>query len=105
MDIQSSLWISVWRCLGKDASDLFLRALLKGQVVNDEGLHTMLCEVEALLNCLLITKVSDDPKDIHALTLKHLLLTQSNQSLPPRVFSKADVYPKRRWGQVQYIYI
>ena len=62
-----------------------LRVLLKEQVVDDEGLHTILCEVEALLNGRPITKVSDDPKDLHALTPNHLLLIQSNQPLPPGV--------------------
>ena len=80
-----------------------LRVLLKEQVIDDEGLHTILCEVEALLNGRPITKVSDDPKDLHALTPNHLLLTQSNQPLPPGVFHKADVYSKRRWRQVQYL--
>ena len=80
-----------------------MRVLLKEQVVEDEGLHTILCEVEALLNGRPITKVSDDPKDLHALTPNHLLLTQSDQPLPPGVFHKADVYSKRRWRQVQYL--
>jgi hypothetical protein len=45
----------------------------------------------------------NDPRDLHALTPNHLLLTQSNQPLPPGVFSKADIYSKRRWRQVQYL--
>ena len=70
-----------------------LRVLLKEQVVDDERLHTILCEVEALLNGRPITKVSDDPRDLHALSPNHLLLTQSNQPLPPEVFHKCS---KRR---------
>ena len=77
--------------------------LLKEQVVDDEGVHTILCEVESLLNGRPITKVSDDRKDHDALTPNHVLLTQSNQPLPPGVFKKADLYCRRRWRQVQYL--
>ncbi|CAB4014860.1 Tyrosine kinase receptor Cad96Ca, partial [Paramuricea clavata] len=88
----------IWeRCIRTIRS--IMRALLKEQVINDEGLHTMMCEVEALMNARPITKVSDDPRDLHALTPNHLLLTQSNQPLPPGVFSKTDIYSKRRWRQ------
>jgi hypothetical protein len=55
------------------------------------------------MNARPITKVSDDQRDLHALTPNHLLLTQSRQPLPPGVFSKADIYSKRRWRQVQYL--
>ena len=74
-----------------------LRVLLKEQVVDDEGLQTLLCEVEALLNG---KKVSDGARHLHALSPNHLLLTQSNQPLPPEVFHKCS---KRRWRQVQYL--
>ena len=92
----------IWeRCIRTIRS--IMRALLKEQVISDEGLHTMMCEVGALMNARPITKVSDDPRDLHALTPNHLLLTQSNQPLPPGVFSKAKIYSKRRWRQVQYL--
>jgi hypothetical protein len=80
-----------------------LRALLKEQVLDDEGLQTVMCEVEALLNGRPITKVSNDPNDPQALTPNNLLLYQPNQVLPPGIFNKNDVYSKRRWRQVQYM--
>lgn len=80
-----------------------LKVLLKEQVVDDEGFHTLMCEVEALMNGRPITKVSDDPNDLHALTPNDLLLFQSNHVLPPGVFRKNDVYSKRRWRQIQYL--
>lgn len=92
----------IWeRCIRTIRS--ILRALLKEQVIDDEGLQTLMCEVESLMNARPITTVSDDPKDLQALTPNHLLLAQSNQTLPPGVFNKADIYPKRRWRQVQYL--
>ena len=50
------------------------KALLKQQVLDDEGLSTLMCEVESIVNGRPITKVSDDAKDLNALTPNHLLL-------------------------------
>ena len=80
-----------------------MKALLKEQPLNDEGLLTLLAEVESIINGRQITKVSDDPKDSDALTPNHLLLLWSGTSLPPGLFVKADNYSRRRWRQVQYL--
>ena len=48
-----------------------LNALLKNQSPNDEGLFTLMCEVEAILISRPLTKVSDDPNDLQALSLNH----------------------------------
>jgi transposase InsO family protein len=92
----------IWeRCI-RTARNI-LRALLKEQVVDDESLHTLMCEVEAIMNGRPITKVSDDARDPNALTPNHLLLAQSNPIFPPGVFTRSDVYSKRRWRQIQYL--
>lgn len=80
-----------------------MSALLKQQVLDDEGLATLMCEVESIINGRPLTKVSDDPRDLEALTPNHLLLLRSVTSLPPGVFRKEDVYSRRRWRQVQYL--
>ena len=80
-----------------------MKALLKEQPLNDEGLLTLLAEVELIINGRPITKVSDDPKDSDALTPNHLLLLRSGASLPPGLFIKGDNYSRRRWRQVQYL--
>ena len=51
-----------------------MKALLKEHVLDDEGLRTLMCEVESIVNGRPITKVSDDPRDCNALTPKHLLV-------------------------------
>lgn len=51
-----------------------MKALLKEQTLDDEGLLTLMAEVEAIINGRPITKVSDDPRDPEALTPNHLLL-------------------------------
>lgn len=80
-----------------------LCSVLKQQTFDDEGLNTVFCEVEAILNSRPITKVSDDPQDLEALTPNHILLLRTNPVLPPGVFSQSDLYHRRRWRQIQYI--
>ena len=80
-----------------------LVALIKEQPLDDEGLTTLMCEVEAIVNGRPITKSSDDPSDAEALTPNHLLLLRPGPKLPPGVFVKEDNYSRRRWRQVQYL--
>ena len=80
-----------------------MKALLNEQTLDDEGLNTLMCEVESIVNGRPITKVSDDPKDLHALTPNHLLLLRTGTTMPPGVFSKEDNYSRRRWRQVQHL--
>ncbi|XP_028395694.1 uncharacterized protein LOC114519723 [Dendronephthya gigantea] len=80
-----------------------LNALLKEQVLDDEGLATLMCEVESVINGRPITKLSDDPRDLSPLTPNHLLLLRSGPVVPPGSFVKNDKYGQRRWRQVQYL--
>ena len=80
-----------------------MKALLKEQVLDDEGLCTLMCKVESIVNGRPITKVSDDPRDCNALTPNHLLLLRGGLAMPPRAFSREDNYSCRRWRQVQYL--
>ena len=80
-----------------------LSGLLKEQVLDDKGLLMLLCEVESIINEHPLTKVSNDPRDIAALTPNQLLLLKSIYCMPHGVFSKSDCYGKWRWKQVQYL--
>ncbi|KAK7938715.1 hypothetical protein WMY93_002041 [Mugilogobius chulae] len=80
-----------------------LNSILKTQNLDEEGLVTVFCEAEAIVNSRPITKASTDPNDLEALTPNHLLLLKSQPSLPPGLFEKGDVYARRRWKQVQYM--
>jgi len=80
-----------------------MAALVKEQTLDDEGLLTLTCEVEAIVNGRPVTKVSDDPQHPEALTPNHLLLLRSGLSLPPGLFTKVNSFSRRWWLQVQYL--
>ena len=65
--------------------------------------RTLMCEVESILNARPLTKVSDDSRDLNALTPNHLLLLKSDAVLPPGIFDKSDQYCNKRWRQIQYM--
>lgn len=67
-----------------------LQALLQTQTTDDEGLATLLCEVEGIMNGRPITVVSSDSQDPEPLTPNHLLLLQSEPQMPPGFFRKED---------------
>lgn len=80
-----------------------LGSVLKQQTLDDNHVTTVFCETEAILNSWPTTRVSDDSQDLEALTPNHILLLKTNPFLPPGVFSKSDLYHRRRWRQVQYV--
>lgn len=80
-----------------------LCSITNQQVLDDEGLHTVFCEVEAILNDRPITPSSEDPNDLEALTPNHLLQLKGKPVLLPGLFKKEDLYIRRRWRQTQYI--
>ena len=79
-----------------------LNAVLREQSVTDESLHTLLCEVEAILNSKPLTTVSSDPSDLQPLTPNDLLLLRGGP-VPDALFSEHDSLTGRRWKQVQYL--
>lgn len=80
-----------------------MNGLMKEQTLDDEGLATLMCEVESIVNSRPITKSSDDPRDLEALTPNHLLLLRGCPNNAPGIFDSADCYSRRRWRQVQYL--
>ena len=92
----------VWeRCIRTTRK--ILQALLREQTTDDEGLVTLMCEVESIMNGRPITTVSTDPQDLEPLTPNHLLLLRSESPMPPGLFRREDQLSRRRWRQVQYL--
>ena len=92
---QGGIWERMIRSVRK-----ILAALLKEQLVNDETLSTLLCEVERILNHRPLTPLSDHPNDSEPLTPSKLLLLRSNSCLRPDVFKGHHKYSKC-WRQAQ----
>ncbi|XP_025766185.1 uncharacterized protein LOC112847853 [Oreochromis niloticus] len=92
----------VWERLIKSVKKI-LNVTLRLQTLDEESLHTLLCEAEAIINSRPITKASSDPNDLEVLTPNHLLLLRNKPSLPPGLFDRQDLYARRRWKQVQYM--
>ncbi|XP_031440139.1 uncharacterized protein LOC116224450 [Clupea harengus] len=80
-----------------------LNSTLHQQSIDDEGLQTLFCEVEAILNNRPLGTVSSDPHDLEPLTPNHIPLLKAKPILPPGTFLKSDIYARRRWKQVQYM--
>lgn len=72
-------------------------------MLDDEALHTVLCETEAILNDRPITPSSDDLEDLEALRPNHIIQLKAKPVLPSGLFKKEDLYIRRRWRQVQYL--
>ena len=77
----------VWeRCIRTTLK--FLRALLQTQTVDDEGLVTLLCEVESIINGRPISTVSGDCNDPELFTPNHLLILLCEPQMPSWVIPK-----------------
>ena len=77
MDLQSTDGLPLWQGMGAMHQNSLqdpLSLLLKQQTVDDKCLHTLVYEVESIMNGRPLTKVSDDPNDLEALMPNHLLL-------------------------------
>lgn len=69
-----------------------LNSILRTLDLDKQGLHTVLCKIEAITNSRPLNKASTDPNDSEALTPNLVLLLKSKPSLPPGVFQKEDIY-------------
>ncbi|KAK0134388.1 hypothetical protein N1851_030045 [Merluccius polli] len=92
----------VWERLIRSVRQV-LNSTLHQQSIDDEGLQTLFCEVEAILNNRPLSTVSSDPHDLEPLTPNHILLLKAKPVLLPGTFLKSDIYARRRWKQVQYM--
>ena len=70
--------------------------------LDDEGLQTLLCEVESIINGRPLTTNTEQPNVLEPLTPNHLLTLKAQPSFPPGVFVK-DVYALHCWRQIQYM--
>ena len=70
---QGGIWERIIRTIHQ-----ILNSLIGKNVLNDETLNTVFCEVEKILNDRPITRVPSEPNDLSALTPNDLLLLRKN---------------------------
>ena len=84
-----------------------LNSLVKthGKSLDDESLHTLLIEVESIVNSRPMTiETISDVNSCVPLSPSNILTMISKVILPPPgSFSAADVYCRKRWRRVQHI--
>ncbi len=93
----------VWERIIRSTRSLLLK-LNSEQCQSDEGLATLFCMVEQILNNRPICKLSSDINDERPLSPSHLLILSSGSSDPAFLghFDKPDSY-RNRWKQTQYL--
>ena len=85
----------VWERMIRTIQKIMMSLLASAIRMTDDVLHTIFCEVEAIVYSRPITKNRDYVTDSAPLTPNHLLLSRGNASLSWGVFEDSDVYRKR----------
>lgn len=78
-----------------------LAAVLNERSPPEEVLHTLITEVEHIVNSRPITPVSMDPDDEESLTPNHFLLGRSCGAMAPGEFDDTDLIGKANWKTAQ----
>ena len=78
-----------------------LAVVLGSEATTDEVLTTVFCEVENMINSRPLTHVTEDARDLTALTPNHFLLGRGSRCLPPGVFGNHDLHSRKRWRYTQ----
>ena len=78
-----------------------LRALTSERLLTDEQLHTFITECERVLNSRPLTAVSDDPRDLQALTPSMLLGSADDYDLPIGASAGDGDFLRRWWRAIQ----
>ena len=76
-----------------------------GRSLDDESLHTLIIEVESIVNSRPLTiKTISDVNSCVPLSFSNILTIKSKVILPPPgSFSAADVYCRKRWRRIQHM--
>ena len=89
-----------WERLVRSVKEV-MTAIMTDRVPTDPQLYTFLTEVERIINSRPLTHVSDDCKDLEALTPNHLLLGVHRNWEYVNDTNERDITSRKRWRQVQ----
>ena len=83
-----------------------LSSLMKShsEVLNDESFHTLIKEVECIVNSRPLSPEDVNDPNSEVITPNHLLTLKSKAVLsPPGAFTRTDIYCRKRWRVVQHL--
>ena len=92
----------IWERMIRTVRRVLCAVLDRNVRLSDDVLHTVMCNVENIVNSHLISKLSDDVDDDTPLTPNHVLLLHSNPALSWGTFFSCDMY-RKRWRFLQYL--
>ena len=79
------------------------RSMPVARVLDREALHTLLCEIESVLNSRPLTYVATNDGSIEPISPNHLLLLRAAVKPLPGVFDASESFSRRRWRYIQYL--
>ena len=99
----------VWERMVRSCKKAMI-AIVGNRTLTDDVLSTAMCLVEQILNSRPLTSVSDNPKDLEALSPNHFLLGRSSPATPfipdaqrytdlRRVFRVSQAYADMIWSR------
>ena len=89
-----------WERLVRSVKEV-MTGLVKGHRMTDPQLHTVLTEAESIINSRPLTRLSDDPFDLDALTPNHILLGMHKNWIAIAGTNEKDITSRKHWRQVQ----
>lgn len=83
---------------------MHLNRVLKDRKIYYDDFHTILCQIEAIMNSRPLCPLSDDVDDDEALTPSHLLVGYGINTLPETFAESDTTSAKSRYGEMRAIY-
>lgn len=80
-----------------------LQVTIRAQTVTEEVLHTVLIEIEGVLNSKPLSYISSDIADPDPITPNCLLMGRRDASLPQVVYDGSEILGQRRWQHSQIL--
>ncbi|XP_060879132.1 uncharacterized protein LOC132951321 [Metopolophium dirhodum] len=90
----------IWESAVKTAK-FHLTRVVRGISLTLSELQTLLCQIEACMNCRPLTPMSSDPNDLELITPAHFLIGGPLIFHPELVIEKKEITALRRWKLVQ----
>ena len=78
-----------------------LKAVVKDRLLHEDASHTLLLEIESIVNSIPLTSVSDEINDLEPLTPNHFLISQSSPNTNFANVKEKNLNSRTKWKSVQ----